>query len=172
MKLTWLIGAHWVSSGMAQCFESVTKMELITQQDFDYLKKHRLVEVGRDIWRSSGPIPCSSMTIYSPWPRPGSFWISPWLETPQCPWATCNSTPPLSSNSVCLFREILLFSSLWPLPLALSLGTTGKSLSLSSLHPSFRNFCTLVRSPWLFLAPNWTVSAFPHSRDAPVPQSP
>jgi len=57
------------------------------------------------------------------------------------------------------------------LPLVLLVGTTEKSLDPSSLHPSFRHLSTLMRCPWTFSPPGWTVpalSAFLHRRDAPV----
>ena len=73
-----------------------------------------------------------------------------------------------------IFRGNLLCFSLWPWPLVLSLSTTEKSLAPSSLHPPLRYLYTLVRSPWAFSSPGWTVpalSAFPHSGDAPVHSS-
>ena len=48
------------------------------------------------------------------------------------------------------------------------------SLAPSFLHPPFRYLCTLIRSPWAFSSPGWTVpalSASPHRRGAPVPSS-
>lgn len=54
---------------------------------------HRMVEVGRNLWRSPGPTPPGQ----AEWPRascplpcPGSFWISPRLEILQPLWATCS----------------------------------------------------------------------------------
>lgn len=47
-----------------------------------------------------------------------------------------------------VFRQNFLCFSLCPLACVLSLGTTGKSLALSSWHPPFRYFYTLIRSPF------------------------
>jgi len=52
-----------------------------------------------------------------------------------------------------MFRENLLCSSLCPLPLLLSLGTTEKSLSSFSLHFPFRYFYVLITFPLIFLFP-------------------
>jgi len=56
-----------------------------------------------------------------------------------------------------MFRGTFLGFSLCPQPLVLSLGTTGKSLDPSSLHPLFRCLHTLIRSPRTFSYPAWAV---------------
>lgn len=55
-----------------------------------------------------------------------------------------------------IFRWNFLYASLCPLPLALSLDTTGKSLTPSSLHPLFKYLYTMIRSPWTFYSSGWT----------------
>jgi len=75
-----------------------------------------------------------------PGPRPGPFLISPRMKTPQSLWATryqCLVTLSIKKHFL-VFRQTLLCFSLCPLPLALSLHTTEKSLAPPSLHPSFR----------------------------------
>ena len=64
----------------------------------------------------------------------------------------CHCSVTLTVKKLCLmFRQSLPYCSLCPLPLVLSLGTTGKSLAPSSLHPPFSYLWTFVRSPWSFL---------------------
>ena len=53
-------------------------------------------------------------------------------------------------EKVSLKQNFLCFS-LCPLPLVLSLGTTGKWLAPFSLHPPFRYVYTQLRSPWALL---------------------
>lgn len=70
-----------------------------------------------------------------------------------------------------IFRGKLLHFSLCPSALFLSLGTTGKSLGLSSFPSPCGYLCTLMRSPSAFSSLSLTVpalSAFTHKRDAPV----
>jgi len=54
--------------------------------------------------------------------------------------------PDVQREPPVFLRGNLLCFSLCPLPLVLSLGTTEKYLSLSSLHSPFRYLCTLIRS--------------------------
>jgi len=67
-----------------------------------------------------------------------------------------------------VFRGNLLCSSLCPWPLVLALGTTGKGLALSPLHPPFRHLYTLMRSNQnlLFSALNSPNSVFSQERDS------
>ena len=74
----------WVTS--RAYFSSYSKLETSWN--------HIMVEVGRDLWRSPGPTPLAQA-----WPPrasfsglcPHGFWISPRMEAPQPPWATCSS---------------------------------------------------------------------------------
>lgn len=79
-----------------------------------------------------------------PGPCPDSFWISAKMETPQPVLATCASAQSTLTMKKCfqLFRQSLIHF----LPPVLSVCTTEKSLSLSSLHPPFRHFSRL-KSP-------------------------
>lgn len=71
-------------------------------------QKHRVIEVKRDLRRSSGPNPLAhvahagALTLAGcPGPCPDGFWVSPKLETPQSPWPTCSHVQsPLQSKSV------------------------------------------------------------------------
>lgn len=56
-----------------------------------------------------------------------------------------------------------------PLPLVLSLGTTGMNLTQLSLHTLFRCLCALIRYTWTFHFPVSTLPVFPHRRDPSVP---
>lgn len=74
-----------------------------------------------------------------------------------------------------MFKGHLWRFSLCPLPLVVWLGTTEQSLALLlalSLQSGAKE--KLVRSPWAFFAPSWTVpalSASPHCRDGQVSSS-
>jgi len=56
-------------------------------------QNHRTVGVGRDLQRSSSPIPLQSWpsTVGCTGRHPGGSWISPEKENPQPPWAACSS---------------------------------------------------------------------------------
>ena len=87
------------------------------------------------------------------------------METSRPLWATCASAwSPSQWKSVswCSDRSLLCFS-LCALPLVLPLGTTEKSLALSSLHPPYRWLYTLIRSPQAFSSPGWRVPALSFS---------
>lgn len=77
-----------------------------------------------------------------------------------------------SSSQNHRMAEWTLCFSLSPLPLVLSLGTTKKSLALSSLHLPFRYSWTLIRCcQTLFFPADWTSTALPaflHRRGAPT----
>ena len=89
-------------------------------------------------------------------------------DTTASPGNLCQCSVTLSvTKCFLMFRGNLPCFSLCPLPLVLSLGTTEQSLAPSSLHPPCRYWCTLMRSPWAFSSPGWTVpapSASPHRR--------
>ena len=54
-----------------------------------------MAEAGRDLWWSSGPTPLLKQDHLEPsvqGPRPDIFWISPSMEIPQPPLATCGSS--------------------------------------------------------------------------------
>ena len=88
--------------------------------------------------------PTSSPRASCPGSQPDGFWKSPRTETPQLPWATCDSAFTVK-NCFLMFRRNLPCFSLWPLPLVLSLGITKNSLALSSLHLHFRYLYTWMR---------------------------
>ena len=136
-----------------------------------------VVKVGRNLWRSSCPIPLLKHGHLDPGlPRTMSRWL---LNISK----DGGSTTSLSNLCQCLvtctvkkcfpmFGGNLLCFSVCTLPLVLSLGTTEKGLALSSLHPRFRYFHTLMRSPWAFSSPGCTVpalSAVPYIWGAPTP---
>ena len=66
---------------------------------------------------------------------------------------------PHSKKCFLIFRGNIPCFSLCSLPLDLSLGTTEKSLALSSLHLPFSYLYMLTRSPWAFSPLGWTVTA-------------
>lgn len=119
--------------------------------------------------------PCSSRITYSRLPRPCpyGFWRAPRMETQQPLQATCarqcSITTQWRSASWCLDRA--LCSSLFPLPLTLSLGTTEKSMTLFSLHPPFSYLYTLIRSPEPYLLQVKQSQLSPVRRGDPVSSS-
>lgn len=67
------------------------------------------------------------------------FWVSPRMDTPGSPQATCSSVwqPPQQNSCFLMFKGNLLYFSLCPLRFILSLGNTEKSLgTLSYFCPS------------------------------------
>ena len=110
-----------------------------------------MVGVGRDLCGSPSPPPCRSRVTHSRLHRTLSRWV--WNISREG-----DSTASLGSLYQCSVilrgkKFFLMFSwnflcfSLCPLPLVLSLGTTGKSLAPSSWHPPCRYLEALVRSP-------------------------
>lgn len=76
-------------------------------------------------------------------PCPSGSWRSPWRKSDnlcQC------SFSHIAQKSFLMFRGNFLCSSLYPLPLVLTLSTTEKSLAPSSLHPP-NNTCWETDSP-------------------------
>ena len=60
-----------------------------------------MVEIGRDLWRSSCPVPPAQAGLCEagcPEPCLGGFWISPESNTPQPLWAACVSAPSQSKS--------------------------------------------------------------------------
>ena len=141
-------------------------------------QNHRMVEVGRDLWRSSGPTPCSSRDSQSWLPSTMSRWllsISKGGDSTASLGKLCWGSVTHAVNKCFLvFRGNHLCFSLCSLPLVLHWGP----LERVCLHP----LCTLPLGidthwwgpPWTFSSPGWAVpalSAFPHRTDAPVPSS-
>lgn len=104
--------------------------------------------------------PCSSKITYSRLPRPCpyGFWRAPRMETQQPLQATCarqcSITTQWRSASWCLDRA--LCSSLFPLPLTLSLGTTEKSMTVL-FAPSLQLSIHIDKISWTLSSPGWTV---------------
>ena len=124
-----------------------------------------------DLSRSSGTTLCSSRATYSQLLGTMSrqlLSISKDGDYTPSPGNLCQSLVTLIVKKCFLmFRQSLLCFSLCPLPLVLSLGSTEKSLTPSSVHPSCRYLYTLMRYPWVCSSPGWTVPALlacPRSR--------
>lgn len=66
--------------------------------------------------------------------------------------------------------ELILCSSLCPLPLVQSLGSSGKCMVPSFFHPPFRHLYILIRSPkpLLFPAELYWLSVSPHRKHSPA----
>lgn len=101
-------------------------------------------EVGTHLWRPSHRASCSEKS-QSCLLRAVSIALSPGMNPPLPPWATCPGFCPLNSKSV--FFQCLNGISL---PLVLSLGTTGKSLGSVFSTPFLH---ALLRSTWHFSLP-------------------
>lgn len=103
-----------------------------------------MAAVGRDCWRFSSPTPLFQQGHLNS-AAPDGFWVSPRMETPQPPLATCASAQsPLQWKSVSLCSEgascisvsaLCFWPCHWEVP------------APSSLHPCFRCLYTLVRHP-------------------------
>lgn len=99
-----------------------------------------------DLWRSSSPTPLLEKQS----PRAGC--ISSGMTTPQALWATCCHVWPLSLGQKKEKKELFLMCnflsfSLCPLPLIMSLDTTGKGLAPLSLSPSSGVYTRLYDPP-------------------------
>jgi len=129
-------------------------------------------------WRQKRPLEiiwcksCSGRNIQNRLPRTTSRWL-PMISKKETQW-------PLGKlcqcSVICTVKKCFLMSrwnclccSLCPLPLVLSQGTTEKSLAPSCLHPPFRYLYKLMKSPWAFSSPGWTVSALPALSSQTVP---
>lgn len=118
---------------------------------FIELENHRVAEVGRHCLWLSGPTP----PLRGGLPRTGflgpcpiSFWVSPRMETPQ----PVQCLVILTIRKVFLmFQGNFLYLHLCPLPLGLSVGTTEKSVGLSS-YSHHQVFICYPLEPALFLA--------------------
>lgn len=108
-----------------------------------------MVEIGTDIWRP--PCPWSSKATQNWLPRTISkslLRISKEGDHTTSLGNLCQySVTYTALKCFLIFGRNFLCSSLCPLPLVLSLGTTEKSLALSSLHPPFRYLSKVIRSP-------------------------
>ena len=105
-----------------KCEESKRKYGFLNLQ---ITECYRMFGVGRDL--------CGSPRAGCTGPCPGGSGISPEKETPQPPsaaWARAPS-PSRGKKFFLVFSWSFLCFSLCPLPLVLSLGTTGKSLTPS-----------------------------------------
>lgn len=122
-----------------------------SQTSFDVtLCFHRMVEIGRNFWRSSSPNPCSIRNTQSRFSRSMS---KQFLRTSkEISTASLGNSwqSPTQVNTytvkICflMFRWKLLCFTLCPLPLGLTLGTILKSLVPSSLHSPFRYLYILI----------------------------
>jgi len=122
-----------------------------SQQGITESQNHRILGVGRDLWLSPSPNPLPKQGHQQ---QAAQHHVQAGLNISR----EGDSTAPLGSlcqGSVTLRGKkiFLMFSwnflcfSLCPLPLVLSLGTTGKSLTPSSWHPPCRYLSAFLRSP-------------------------
>ena len=133
---------------------------------------HRMAELGRDLWRSSGPTP---LLTHSQLPRTMSrqlFNISEDGGSTSSVGNLCRcSVTPAVKECFPIFRWNLLCFTLCPLPLVLSLGTTERAW----LHPFrtsvqvFIYINKILPQPSLLWAKQLWLLPFSHIRDAPVP---
>lgn len=117
-------------------------------------QNRRWAEICRELWRSSSPKPMLKQEhprSCSPRPCPDNFCIFARMETPPPFWATFATVWSLSQLTNCflMFRGILLYFSLWPLPLVLPPGTTG-------LPP----LCTLPSRMYMYIDDNLGLQCF------------
>lgn len=111
-----------------------------------------MTEIGRHLWMSS------FLLLKEESPKsaylglcPDGFWNPPRMETPQLLWITCVSTQvPSQGKHGCWCSNGTSCVSVCPLSLVLSLGTTEKSLCLSSLHLPLSYLYALRKYPRVF----------------------
>lgn len=99
------------------------------------------------IW--SNP-PCSSRVTHSQLPKTMPIWVLNAFRdgNSTTSLASCASALlPAHRKNFLMFRRHLLCASVYPLPLAQSLGTTEKSLALPSLYPPFRYLWAFMQCP-------------------------
>lgn len=116
------------------------------QPNVTELHKHSRDEVGTHPWRPSHRASCSGKS-QSCLLRAVSIALSPGMNPPQLPWATCPGFCPLEQQK-CFFQCLNGIS----LPLVLSLGTAGKSLGSVFSTPFLH---ALLRSMWHFSLPRF-----------------
>lgn len=99
------------------------------------------------IWSN---LPCSSRVIHSQLPKTMPIWVLNAFRDGDftTSLASCASALlPAHRKIFLMFRRHLLCASVYPLPLAQSLGTTEKSLALPSLYPPFRYLWASMQCP-------------------------
>ena len=102
--------------------------------------------VGKDLWRSSGPVLLPKQGQLEPFAQDRVQTAFEYLQGERLHNLFGNllqcSVTLVVKKCFLMFRGNLLWFC--PLPFVLSLGTTEKSLALSSLHPPFRYLYTLI----------------------------
>lgn len=138
-------------------------------------QNQKVAEIGRDLWRPSGPTTMLKQCRLDWLPRSMSRWLLNISKEEDSTTSVGNLWKRLVTPSVkkCLlmFRGNLLRFNLWLSPLGLSLTTTEKCLVPFALNSLFRCLYTLIRIPWDFTRTYWVVpalSAFPDMRDVPI----
>lgn len=150
---------------MGNCFHFVTICPKISDEFFSekvyisglpsntflfkqFIQDGRMVEVGRDLWVYLAQ-PVLQQNKQS---RVSSAMSRRLLEIPKedisrtSMGSLCKCSITCPAQKWCLvYRANFLCSSLCTVPLALSLSTTERNLSPSSLHPLFRYSCTSIR---------------------------
>lgn len=98
---------------------------------------HAIVEVGGYFWRSLVQPLCSSMATYCQIERTMSRQLWNTFKDRESTDNLCQCSVILTAQTSLMFRVNLLYFSLFPLPLFMSLDSTEKRLALSSLYPLF-----------------------------------
>lgn len=110
-----------------------------------------MIEVWRDLWRSSGLTPSAQAGPHRagfPWPCPDAFWTPPMRETPLPLWATCSSAESPSALS-----DMNLFHSCKPSGGGAE-GARGHSFSafphlrVCSYRPARDRLCLCLHRSW------------------------
>ena len=94
---------------------------------------HRIIEIGRKLWRSPGSIPFHKQGHLEPLAQ-----VHVQVAAEEAD--STNSTAQRSTAQQCflVFKRNVLCSSMCPLSLVLTLSITAKSLTPFSSHPPFR----------------------------------
>lgn len=120
-----------------------------------------MVEVRKDHWKSPVPTPLLIQLQLSWLPRTVSTqFLSISKEADSITSLDlCQCLVTLTGQTKKCLLMAKGISCLHQLPLVLVLGTTGKIVAPSFLHPSFSYLCTLTDLPWAFSPSGWTAPA-------------
>lgn len=114
-----------------------------------------MVEVGMDLWNSSGSNPSAQAeSLRAAWPGscPDGLWMKGWrLHIYLGNLCQCLVIHRVKKCFLMYSQKLLCFS-LCPLPLVLPLGTNEKGQDPLTLHPAFRYLHILIRAHLILLS--------------------
>lgn len=146
------IYSSWVSKSYLNCHVQFVEQEFKKKIKPNISQNHGELKNSCG-WKAPLEVTWSNPSVHIglpsyPGPCPDGFWVFPRMKT----YHLCGQSVPVLGHSqnkkvFLMFKEYLLCFSLCPLPLVLSLNTTGKSLAMRFLLPPFKYLHTLMSSP-------------------------